>query len=245
MDHQHNTPLASEWLMMCLPGGNGIHVLHQTMFTRYPTETITNAEFCDLLKRNYETMRWRPFLGALAPRQRKLKQIRFVKFQTKETPYGVPAPIEVKNSRCLPTGEEGWVCGAPVEAILYAEMTMLAGLKGELVRERLNIHKLVSRKLQDPMDPSETDSYGWGLYFVEEEYCKGWYKGVVLVGTSVFAYHAGVVFALVLAMAFGSTSLSIEEFGEFRVTFAVYCFAFAFHHLGAFRLPDEDIVHLR
>ena len=86
---------------------------------------------------------------------------------------------------------------------------------------------------------------GWGLYFAEEEYWKGWYKGVVLVGTSVFAYHAGVVFALVLAMAFGSTSLSIEEFGEFRVTFAVYCFAFAFHHLGAFRLPDEDIVHLR
>jgi len=110
---QHNAPLVSEWLMMCLPGSDGTYALHQTMFTRYPIETFTNAEFCDLLKHNYETMRWHPFLGVRAPRQRKLKQIRFVKFQTKETPYGVPAPIEVKDSRCLPTGEEGWVCGRP------------------------------------------------------------------------------------------------------------------------------------
>jgi len=122
---------------------------------------------------------------------------------------------------------------------------MLTGLNDRLVHERLNIHKLVPRKLRDPMNPSESDSYGWGLYFVEEEYCKGWYKGVVLVGTSILAYHAGIVLALMVAITFGSTRPSIEGFGEFRVTFAIYCFAFAFYHLGAFRLPDEDIVHLR
>jgi hypothetical protein len=95
------------------------------------------------------------------------------------------------------------------------------------------------------MNPSESGSYGRGLYFVEEEYCKGWYRGVVLVGTSIFAYHAGIVLALVVAMAFGSTSPGIEGFEEFRATFAIYCFAFAFYYLGAFRHPDGDILPLR
>lgn len=76
-------------------------------YQRLPT--FTNAEFCDLLKHRYEVMRWRLFLEPLASRQRKLTQIRFIKFQTKEAPHSVPAPIEVKDDRCLPTGEEGWV----------------------------------------------------------------------------------------------------------------------------------------
>lgn len=99
---------------------------------------------------------------------------------------------------------------------------------------------MVPRKLRDPINPLKSGSCGWGLYFVEEEYCKGWYKGVVLVGTSVFAYFGGVVVALMVAMAFGSTAPGTEGFEEYRLIFAVYCFLFAFFHLEETRHSDRE-----
>lgn len=230
-----------EWLMMCLPGSDGTPFLHQAMFTCHAEETFTNSEFCHLLKHEYETMRSRSSLGFLSPRDRKLKDIRFVKFQTKETTHGTPPRcprVEVRNDRCLPEGVEGWVCGNPL-AIFCAELIMVLGLNGKAVHERLSVHKMVPRKLGQPINPAESGSYGWGLYFVEKEYCKGWYEAVVLLATLVFAYVGGIVLALGVASAFGSMTPG-DEFRMFRGIFAMYCFAFSFYHLGAFPLTKED-----
>ena len=79
---------------------------------------------------------------------------------------------------------------------------MVAGLNDKAVHERLNVHKMVPRKLEQPINPAASGSYGWGLYFVEKEYCKGWYKVVVLLGTMVLAWVGGIVLTLMLANAF-------------------------------------------
>lgn len=240
--YEHDKPYVDEWLMMCLPGSDGTYVLHQARFTRRADATCLNVDFCDLLREQYEMMRSHSFLGPLSPRERKLTDIRFVKFQTKETTHGMPPRcprIEVRGDRCLPKGEEGWVCGKHVEAIFCAELIMAAGLNGKTVHERLNVHNMVPRKLQQPINPAESGSYGGGLYFVEKEYCKEWYKGAVLMATLVFAYVGGIAFALGLANALGSTTPG-DEFREFRGVFAMYCFAFSFYHLGAFPLTRED-----
>lgn len=222
---------------MCLPGGDGTHTLHQAIFTRRAEQTFTNADFCHLLKNEYENVRSRLSSGPLSPRKRKLVDIRFVKFQTKATTtsYGTPAReprVKVIGERCLPKGEEGWICGNDLLATVGAGMAMVASVNGGAFRvhERLNIHKLVPRKLQQPINPAESGSYGWGLYFVEKEYCKEWYKNLVLAATLVFASVGGIVFSLMVAKAFGST-IPGYEFREFRVIFAVYCVLFSSYHL--------------
>lgn len=143
-----------EWLTMCLPGSDGTHTLHQALFTHNAEQTFTNADFCSLLKNEYEEMCSRSSLGVLSPRARKLIDIRFVKFQTKETTtsYGTPAReprVEVIGERCLPEGEDGWVSGKDLIATVGAGMAMVAEINSEAFRvsERLNIHKLVPRRV--------------------------------------------------------------------------------------------------
>jgi hypothetical protein len=166
---EYDAAWVHEWLMMCFPGSDGTHTLHQAISTRRADQTFTNAEFCSLLKNEYENVRSRPSSGPLSLRERKLVDIRFVKFQTKvtTTSYETPAReprVEVIGERCLPEGEEGWACGKPLYATVGAGMAMVASLNGETFRisERLNIHTLVPRKLQKPISPAESGSYGWG-----------------------------------------------------------------------------------
>lgn len=49
----------------------------------------------------------------------------------------------------------------------------------------------------------------------------------------------GIVFALMMGEALGLTSPG-DVFREFRVLFAVCCFAFALYHLGELTLSRED-----
>lgn len=239
---QRETPITSEWMMLCLPRKvDGLCDLHQLEFTQRPT---TTAQFLARLKSEYNTRRTRPFpnLGILSPRERKLTEIRFVKFDTIFTP---PTPlVEVVAERCLPTDGEGWVFdprGNPSEASVGAGIMMAWCLNGyDVARAAQGLYELVPRKLHEPL-PRECRLYGWGLYFIEEEYFKGWYRGVVVVGTSAIAYVGGIVFALLVTKSYGLIGLlptTGDDLALLRMCFAIVCFTAAFAYLSGYERVD-------
>lgn len=231
----HDTPTTSEWMMLCLPRVDGLCNLHQLEFTQRPT---TTTQFLARLKSEYSTRRTRPFpnWGILSPRERKLTEIRFVKFDTIFTP---PTPlVRVVAERCLSEDEEGWVFdphGDPSEASVGAGLMMAWCLNGyDVARAAKGLYELVPRKLHEPL-PRECRLYGWGLHFVEEEYFKGWYVGVVVVGTSAVAYVGGIVFALLVTKAYGLIGLlptAADGLALLRMSFAIVCLTVAFAHLS-------------
>lgn len=204
-----HTRTSQEHLMLYLPMSDGIHNLRQVEFLERPA---TNAEFLDRLKFVYELRRSRPSPSwwFFYPTERHLSGLRFVRFRTVYTTTPKSRiTIRVRVSHSLPRGEEGWASGDSSNAAACTKV-MLASLNGLLddpkdIPEKFSFYDLVPRKLEGLL-PAASGACGWGLYFVEEDRRKGWYKGVVLVRAVVIGYLAGIVAEIVV------TSIAVQTF---------------------------------
>lgn len=212
-------PVDQEYVMLCFPANDGIHDLYQLEFTRHPGP---NANFLARLKRVYEEHRSNPF-----PRwgiERKLTGLRFVRFRTIYTDNPKPRlAIRVRVSHSLPRGEEDWVSGDPSDAAACTKV-MLAGLNGDYelayTPDKVSFYDLVPRKLQDPL-PVLSGMCGWGLYFVEEDFRKGWFKVVCSVRAVLVGYLAGVFATWFVDRILG---LEINVLGQLALRIAVMWF---------------------
>lgn len=146
--------------MICLPSRSpGLCDLHQLEIKQRPT---TTAEFLTLLKLEYNAKRFQPLSkwGIPSPRERKVTEVHFVKFQTMFT--RPTFTIEVRADRCFPKGEERWVfdsCGDPAMDSVGPGLFMAWYVNGREARAGKGFYELVPRKLHDPL-PRESGLHG-------------------------------------------------------------------------------------
>lgn len=217
-----------EWLMMCIPGSDRAYDLHQLEFPFHPRD---NDEFFGRLRLEYEKRRSHPNpgWGKLSPRGRRLTRIDFVKFKIRTTRPTLG--VEAKVNPCLPDGEKDWVCtldGEPSEAPVSANM-MVRTLNGEVTRGGEQTYELVPRKEKEPF-PVRRGVYGWGLYFVEEDYWKQWYIGIASVSTLVLAYGIRIVVMFTVDTVTGLT-VAGNNLMLVQIMLAVFLSVFTWHHL--------------